>query len=647
MVLHRATPYPRSRWLSIGPHPTTTMTTATRTLTLLILLPATLKAQDAVIEQRLTEFEVTGPRTAQCHELRVIRINNERAAGMASLSVSCNKDIELSKFTATVTDPSGKVLKKLKKGDLTRSEYSSHLVSDDYFYYLDYQPTTYPVTVTFDWEERFSGGIKSYPVFAPVTRYDIEVQQATYRLITPTAEPLRYRSLHCQPEVVTREEKGRYIHEIQMGPLPALKRQPWGQSLDERTPLVYFAPASFDYQGTHCDLTSWQTFGQWTWQLLQGRDPLPQPLIDKLHQLTDTCQTARSKVDVVRQFMAQSTRYVSIQLGIGGWQPMTATDVYQKGMGDCKALSNYFCAMLHALGLPADYVLISTEDRQILPDLPTLQQFDHVVARVPLPNDTLWVECTNPTLPAGYVPEGWSGHEALLITPEGGVMTTTPILPDAECREVNLYQVQIDAQGNATITTHSVETGRSWEADRRLEQLPLTDQKKSLQSSFLLPTSTITDVRVESQGTQLTLDWTAESQGYAKHNGQRLFIPISPTRYMTPRQNNDAPYPLDMRESGYLRIDSITLTLPEGFVVETLPKPRSIDTPMAHYSLEVIAPGEAATNAAASTTTLLIVARMELHSGLYTSPDALPTWLQFIKDRSQAHESKVVVKKQQ
>lgn len=618
---------------------------------LLLLLPATLVAQDAVIEQRLTEFEVTGSRTALNHELRVIRINNERAEEMASLLVSCDKDTELSKFTATITDQSGKVLKKFKKGDLTRSEYSSHLASDDYYYLFDYKPTTYPITVTFDWEKHFTGGVKSYPVFAPISRYDTEVQSATYRLITPSADPLRYRSLNCEPQVQTREEKGRYIHEIQMGPLPALKRQSWGLPLDERIPLVYFAPASFDYQGTHCDLSDWQTFGQWTLQLLQGRDPLPQPLIDKLHQLTDTCQTDRSKVEVVRQYMAQTTRYVSIQLGIGGWQPMSATEVYQKGMGDCKALSNYLCAMLHALGLPADYVLISTDDRQMLPHFPTLQQFNHVVARIPLPADTLWVECTNPHLPAGYVPQGWAGHEALVISPSGIVQTVAPTLPDAECCEVNHYQVQVDAQGNATITTHSIETGRSWEDDRSMEQLQLSDQKKSLQSSFLLPTSTITDVQIQSQGTQLTLDWTAQSQGYAKRTGQRLFIPISPTRYMTPRQNNDEPHPIDMRESGYVRIDSITLTLPDGYELETLPKSRSIDTPMAHYSLEVSVPDHSASTTHATesgnTSTLLIVARMELHSGLYTSSDALPTWLQFIKDRSLAHESKVVVKKRE
>lgn len=608
----------------------------------LLLLPVTLHAQDAVIEQRLTEFEITSPRAAQLHELRVIRINNERAGALAGLSVSCNKDIELSKFSATITDQSGKVIKKYKKSDLTRSEYSSNLVSDDYFYYIDWQPTTYPVTVTFDWEEHFTGGIKSYPIFAPITRYDIEVKEAIYRLITPNSEPLRYHSLNCDPNIQTREEKGRFIHEIQMGPLPALKKQTWGRPLDERAPLVYFAPASFDYQGTHCDLTSWQSFGQWTWQLRQGRDALPQPLFEKLHQLTDTCQTDRSKVDVVRRFMAESTRYVSIQLGIGGWQPMTATDVYHKGMGDCKALSNYFCAMLHALGIPADYVLISTDDRQILPDLPTLQQFNHVVTRVPLPNDTLWVECTNPTLPAGYVPERWSGHEALIITAEGGVMTTTPILPDAECREENHYNVQIDAQGNASITTHSLETGRSWEADHKLEQMSLTDQKKSIQSLFLLPTSSITDIKVNSQGTKLSLDWTAESQGYAKHTGQRLFIPISPTRYVTPRQNNEDPYPLDMRESGYVRIDSIFLTLPEGYSIETLPKPRTIESPMARYSLEVITP---TADTADEATDLLIVARMELYSRLYSEAEALSTWLQFIKDRSQIHESKIVMKK--
>lgn len=96
-------------------------------------------------------------------------------------------------------------------------------------------------------------------------------------------------------------------------------------------------------------MSSWQSYGIWQNSLLTGRDQLAEPIKLKLRELTAGCNTPREKVQAVYNYLAETTRYVSIQLGIGGLQPIAASDVCRAGFGDCKGLSNYTHAMLKEL----------------------------------------------------------------------------------------------------------------------------------------------------------------------------------------------------------------------------------------------------------------------------------------------------------
>ncbi|NJM26365.1 MAG: hypothetical protein HC859_13660, partial [Bacteroidia bacterium] len=105
---------------------------------------------------------------------------------------------------------------------------------------------------------------------------------------------------------------------------------------------------------------------------------------------------------------------MSIQLGIGGWQPFEASVVDKNGYGDCKALSNYAVAMLKEAGIKGYYCLVQAgEEPAKLDPMFAENHFNHIIVAVPLKQDTVWLECTSQTNPYGYLGEFTGDRQAL------------------------------------------------------------------------------------------------------------------------------------------------------------------------------------------------------------------------------------------
>jgi transglutaminase-like putative cysteine protease len=166
--------------------------------------------------------------------------------------------------------------------------------------------------------------------------------------------------------------------------------------------MIYLASSEFEMAGYKGNMNTWENLGKFMQDLRGGRDQLPADIKQKVHELTDKEPDPNKKVAKLYEFMQQNTRYVSIQLGIGGLQPFDATYVATKRYGDCKALSNYMSALLKEIGVPSYYTLVKSGEGNtfFVPDFPS-DQFDHVILCVPLKKDTMWLECTDQTLPAG------------------------------------------------------------------------------------------------------------------------------------------------------------------------------------------------------------------------------------------------------
>ena len=117
---------------------------------------------------------------------------------------------------------------------------------------------------------------------------------------------------------------------------------------------------------------NWEQMGRWYQGLTNGRfDSSPQ-IKQKVNTLTSSDPSQLAKMRALAQFVQRDIRYVAIELGIGGWQPHPATEVFAHRYGDCKDKATLMATMLREIGIDSYHVSINTERGSVTPDTPQI-----------------------------------------------------------------------------------------------------------------------------------------------------------------------------------------------------------------------------------------------------------------------------------
>lgn len=596
----------------------------------------------SIVENAETEVIYNSPTDAVCRKKRTVTVLDEKGKEAASFYSAYNEKLSsLRKFQGIVTDANGNVLHKIKKSNLQSSEYSTELASDVFRYFYYYSPTKYPFTITYEWEEKYTDGLIGLPVFMPQQGYNQAVLHASYRLLTPADAPCQCRALNFTPAIDRQTtEEGKILTLIRADSLPAINNEPFSPPLSEILPHMYVVPETFRFGKSSGNMDSWKNYGLWQYSLLEGRDQLPQELIQKLKEMTAGCKTDRERIKTVYDYLAATTRYVSIQLGIGGLQPITAADVYRTGFGDCKGLSNYMRAMLSALGIPSVYTEISTKNKRFLPDFASANQGNHIILQVPLPKDTLWLECTNPRLPLGYVHHSIAGHDALLVTPEGGKLHRLPTYPDSLNIQTNLAKVTLTSDGQANIEISRYSRLFQYENELGLAEMPQNKQKDYLRSGISLVQAEVSNIRHDEQKQaipSINTRYTVISRQYGNRTGKRMFLPanVLHRRFQVPNMSDTRTQDI-LADYGYTDIDSIEIQLPDNYCVESLPAPIRQVTAFGNFSSSIRTDGNK----------IYITHRLYNKRGRYPKEE-YARFIKFRKDVAGQYNSKIIIKKEE
>lgn len=601
---------------------------------LTILLP--ISAQKAVVEDYSTDIICDKLTHAVMHFKKTTTILHESASDFGFFSCTCSKSNQLISFKGQVTDASGNIIRKMKIKDLKKTEYSPYLAIDDYIMYLEYTPSSFPVTVTYEWELDCKDNLVEFPPFCPQTDYNVDVKRAAYHLAAPQELGVRYAFKNIsQPAEVYKNKAGAQVISLEMTDIPRVKKIPYTRPIYDRVPIAYFAPSLFVYYETQGSLSNWKDFGMWQFGMLRGRDALPEDIRNEIHQLTDSLGDDRQKVEAIYNLLGKKTRYVAILFGIGGQRPASAIDVCSSGYGDCKGLTNFMRAMLQEVGITSNYTTISTRNRQLLKDFASVGQMNHVILQVPIKNDTIWLECTNPQLPFGYVHGDIAGHDAIEVSRAGGRLVHIPAYPDSTNLARNQIRLQLDGSGIADIDVSSVFYNLRMESRIPVYKMGRDEQKKAILRMLYAPQAEIDKSEFKMEGPVLSLDAHVRSKNYTTATGKRLFVPVCPIRRDTSIPAVDEERLEDFYiETGYCDEDEIIITLPEGSEIEATPSDVIINESFASFHSIIKRKGSQ----------IIITNRLLVKSGTYDK-SSYSRFIEFMKRVNTAYGQKVVLKK--
>jgi transglutaminase-like putative cysteine protease len=557
--------------------------------------PVLLKKANAVLRLEEIRFEISSTRETVLKNHYVITILNENGDDWAEFSEYYDKYQQIESVEGVLYDANGKQLKKIKKKDLEDlSGVSDGSLMDDNrikrhnFYYK-----IYPYTIEYTIEINNKSTL-FFPRWVPQGRERLSVEKSSISIACPAGYQFRYKAFNYDKEPVVTDEKNYKVSTWAATNMPAIERELYSPMWHELATMVIFGPTEFqvdDYKG---NMASWQDFGKFVNSLRLGRDQLPENVKQAVHRIADDISNPIEKIARLYEYLQKNTRYISIQLGVGGWQPFDAKEVAAKGYGDCKALTNYMYSILKEAGITSYYTVVrgGKNANYITEDFPS-QQFNHVILCAVLSKkDSVWLECTSQTMPAGYLGDFTSDRYALLIDDSGGKLVHTPKYGMKENLQTRSIRAKLEDNGTLTMNTDTRYTGIQQDAlHGMINHLSKEKIKEHLQAQLDFSTYDIDRFDYKELKTSLpsiteSLDITVSN--YATITGKRLFILPNVMTRSGRKLSKDSTRKYDIQLGyEYKDVDSIEIELPKGYEPEAMPQPISVNSKFGNYSSSV------------------------------------------------------------
>lgn len=433
------------------------------------------------------------------------------------------------------------------------------------------------------------------------------VQESRYSLQLPSGWQYRVSWLN-HPEIKPTESVGNTLQwtVTNLAEIRDEEEMPPFRGVAGQMIVSYFPPGGPGARG----FANWEEMGKWYSNLTSGRRDASPEIRQKVTALTASAPTPLSKMQALAQFVQRDVRYVAIELGIGGFQPHPATDVFVHKYGDCKDKATLMSSMLHEIGVDSYYVVINAERGAVTGSSPANAfGFDHMILAIKVPeglNDSslmatvqhprlgrlLFFDPTNELTPFGQIGGYLQANWGLLVSPDGGELVELPKQPTTMNGIQRNARLTLDAGGTLKGDVKEIRIGdRARSGRHALSTVSKdTDRIKPIEKLLAdsLATFQITKasvVNLERTNQPLGFNYSFETASYGKNAGGLLLVrPRVIGSKSSGVLETKEPRRFPVEFSGPLQdTDTFEITLPPGYSVDDLPPPVDADYSFASY----------------------------------------------------------------
>lgn len=544
------------------------------------------------------------------HRLAIRLLRPEASTDYGEVDVDFDKNTKILSLNAWTIEPNGHEIDESEKDAVERGYLSDLEYADVRVKTLQYADANPGSVVGCEYVQRD----RPY-VFEDDWWFQHRVPVRTARFVLEVPDGWKYTTHWFNHAAVQSQQPAPNQHVWTLKDLPGIQTEPempvW-RSVAGWMGIKYF-PNNPALRAKSSG--SWKEIGLWYDALTQSsRTDSPQ-IRQKVAGLTQGVSDPVQKIRALAGFVQRDVRYFAVEIGIGGYRPHPAPQVFAHLYGDCKDKATLLSSMLHDVGIQSYYVLIDTNRGFVKPAYPSIA-FNHMILAIRLPDNVsdptlyavvndpklgrlLFFDPTNEYVPLGYLPSYLQSSYGLVVGPDGGQLVSLPLLPPSTNRLLRVAHLTLSPSGKLSGNIQELRWGgpAAQEREEFLDMQP--SQRAQVFESFLgrflenfvLTAASIGNLNRYSQ--TLTLDYKFFAPGYATTDGNSIILSpsvvgdkTSATLDLLTAHGKPRRYPVEFDEATR-RDDLFDIKLPVGYAVEKLPSPVQANCDYATYHSDV------------------------------------------------------------
>jgi transglutaminase-like putative cysteine protease len=439
------------------------------------------------------------------------------------------------------------------------------------------------------------------------------VRESRYSLQLPAG--WEYKASWLNHEQVSVTESGGNVSQWVLHDVTGIRREP---KMPPRDGVAGFMIISlFPPGGVLNGFSNWNEMGKWYVNLIGSRVEASAEIKQQVTALTASKTTTLDKMQTIATFVQRDIRYVAIELGIGGWQPHPAADVYAHRYGDCKDKATLLRSMLHEIGIDSYHVVIYTERGAVTPNTPAHHGFNHAILAIKLPEGLsdpsliatvqhpklgklLFFDPTNDLIPFGQLPGYLQANYGLLVTPDGGELIELPQQPSSMNSIRRTAKLTLDTNGTLKGNVEELRLGERASTERRRLRTvskdadrikPIEELLAGSLGSFQITHAAL--LNVQQTDRPFGFNYSFESPNYAKNAGNLLLVRprvLGMDGSALLETKEPRKFPIEFEEPAQ-DTDTFEITIPSGYVVDDVPPPVDADYGFASYHSKTVVNG--------------------------------------------------------